>query len=140
MNLKAAFALLALALSGMTAHTQLVQQSPQPVSPRTARRSIQYDKLPLSFEPNVGQTSNKVQWLARGPEYTLFLSGHDAVLELNRTTPGEHSGESPRVSSAVVRMNLLGANPLPKGHGEQLEPGKVNYFTGKDPADWQHNV
>ncbi|WP_058185964.1 DUF7948 domain-containing protein [Terracidiphilus gabretensis] len=140
MNLKAAFALLALALSGMTAHTQLAQQSPQPVPPTPARRSIQYDKLPLGFEPNVGQTSSQVQWLARGLEYTLFLSGRDAVLELNKATSGEHSGDGPRVSSSVVRMNLLGANPSPKGHGEQPEPGKVNYFTGKNPADWQHNV
>jgi hypothetical protein len=30
--------------------------------------AVQYGKLPLSFEPNLGQTAKDVQWLARGPE------------------------------------------------------------------------
>ncbi len=37
-------------------------------------------------------------------------------------------------------MNLLGANASPQGHGEQPEPGKANYLTGKDPAGWQQHV
>jgi hypothetical protein len=57
---------------------------PAVVPPKSA---VNYGRLPLSFEPNMGQTSKEVQWLAHGPEYTLFLAGHDAVLELNKVAP-----------------------------------------------------
>src|SRR6266704_4833627 len=39
-----------------------------------------YDKLPMSFEPNVGQTSPDVSFLARGNGYELFLTTNGAVL------------------------------------------------------------
>ena len=88
MNRKAAWSnLLLLTLVGMVAHAQSAPLSTQPVSPTPAQKSIHYDQLPLSFEPNVGQTSPQVQWLSRGPEYTLFLTGPDAVLELNKVVP-----------------------------------------------------
>src|SRR5262249_52576774 len=34
-----------------------------------------FGQLPLSFEPNVGQSDAAVQFLARGPGDTLFLPG-----------------------------------------------------------------
>jgi hypothetical protein len=107
--------------------------------------AVTYGKLPLSFEPNLGQTAKEVQWLARGPEYTLFLSGHDAVLELNTITPGEHraNGSGDLMQStrtSVLRMNLLGANTADRANGEDPLPGKANYFTGNDPSKWQKDV
>jgi hypothetical protein len=41
-----------------------------------------YGKLPLSFEPNRGQTDSRVNFLSRGGGYTLFLTGNEAVLSL----------------------------------------------------------
>src|SRR5262245_29558518 len=41
-----------------------------------------FGRLPLSFEPNAGQSDAAVQFLARGPGYTLFLTGAEAVLVL----------------------------------------------------------
>jgi hypothetical protein len=41
-----------------------------------------YGKLPLSFEINQGQTDSQVKFLSRGPGYTLFLTGEEAVLSL----------------------------------------------------------
>lgn len=99
-----------------------------------------YGKLPLAFEPNLGQTDPQVQWLARGPEYTLFLAGHDAVLRLNAITPARKAGEQPKISGSAVRMSLVGAKTADRGSGEEPLPGKANYFTGKDPAKWQRNV
>src|SRR5580700_3569476 len=75
---------------GTIATGAMAQAKPAAVPPPAQAASapaIAYGRLPLSFEPNRGQTSGQVQWLARGPEYTLFLSGHDAVLEMNRVTP-----------------------------------------------------
>src|SRR6266851_3390933 len=41
-----------------------------------------YGKLPLSFEPNHGQTDGRVKFLSRTGGYTLFLTGDEAVLAL----------------------------------------------------------
>lgn len=100
-----------------------------------------YGKLPLAFEPNRGQTSGNVQWLARGAEYTLFLAGHDAVLEMNRITPAK-VGESnqPSIDSSVVRMNLVGASAPKQANGQDALFGKANYFTGKKASGWQRDV
>lgn len=109
-----------------------------PVSPKAVRA---YGNLPLSFQPNRGQTSNEVQWLSRGPDYTLFLAGHDAVLEMNKITPVERgSAEQPKISSSALRMNLVGAKTVEQASGEEPQPGKANYFTGNDPSKWQKNV
>ena len=35
-----------------------------------------YSRLPLSFEPNQGQTDPRVQYLSRGRGYTLLLSAN----------------------------------------------------------------
>ena len=118
--------------------------SPAKAVPST-QAMIHYGQLPLSFEPNRGQTSSNVQWLARGPEYALFLAGNDAVLEMNKITPAKRGSADPKelrptISSSVVRMSLLGARTQQQTTGEDLQSGKANYFTGNDPAKWQHNV
>jgi hypothetical protein len=95
-----------------------------------------YGKLPLSFEPNHGQTASSVQWLARGPGYALYLAGADAVLQLHSVAP---PGRASDITASAVRMKLLGA----KAHlssGEELQSGKANYFSGNDPAKWLHDV
>src|ERR1035441_1136883 len=71
-----------------------VVPAPQKAAP-TTRALVTCGRLPLSFEPNLGQTSPKVQWLARGPEYTLYLAGSDAVLQMNRITPGKRDSADP---------------------------------------------
>ncbi|HEY2903513.1 MAG TPA: SBBP repeat-containing protein [Polyangia bacterium] len=99
-----------------------------------------HDRLPLGFEPNLGQTSKQVQWLARGPSYTLFLAGNDAVLEMNATTPPGRPGEPPTIRSSALRMNLVRATKAEPANGERPLAGKANYFTGKDATKWQRDV
>jgi Bacterial Ig-like domain (group 3)/MBG domain (YGX type)/Beta-propeller repeat len=100
-----------------------------------------YSRLPLNFEPNLGQTSSEVQWLARGADYTLFLAGHDAVLELNKITPAKQGeGLQPKIGESALRMNLVGARTAKSASGEEPLPGKANYFTGKDSSKWQRDV
>ena len=66
------------------------------------RPSVRVDlgQLPLRFEPNQGQTDRRVNFLARGAGYGLFLTPDQAVLTLH----------SPSSSPSVVRMQLAGAN------------------------------
>jgi hypothetical protein len=53
-----------------------------------------YGKLPLSFEINQGQTDSQVKFLSRGPGYTLFLTGSEAVLSLESQKSGVRSQHS----------------------------------------------
>ncbi len=126
-------------------------QTSQPKAPSNAKtapsgqNSVNYGKLPLSFEPNLGQTAKEVQWLARGPEYTLYLAGPNAVLEMNKIVPAKPGATSPEemrtsINSSVVRMNLLEASGSHQTDGEDPQSGKANYFTGNDPSKWQKNV
>src|SRR5581483_10598416 len=58
--------------------------------------------LPLAFEPKVGQTDSRVQFLARGPGYGLFLTGDGAVLSPAQPgSPGQRD---------VVQLRFTGAN------------------------------
>ena len=90
-----------------------------------------YGRLPLTFEANHGQATGSVDFLARGAGYTVALSPHEAALALKR------SADAP---AATLRMSLVGANPNARGAGATPQEGKVNYFTGDDPEQWQTNI
>lgn len=141
MTRKAAWSILLVLLAlGLAAHAQSATPSAKPVPPASAHQFVRYAKLPLSFEPNVGQTSRQVQWLARGPEYTLFLAGHSAVLELSRVVPAAKPGGSSKIDTTTLRMNLLGDRLSESSTGEEPQTGKVNYFTGNNPANWRRDI
>ncbi len=95
-----------------------------------------YGKIPLHFEPNQGQTDDRVKFLARGPGYTVFLTPEQAVISLvNRKQAG---GETPEQS--VVSMKIEGANPEARIEGLEPLPGKSNYFIGTDMSKWRTDV
>jgi len=48
-----------------------------------AKATLAFATLPMSFEPNFGQTDKIVRFLSRGIAYRLFLTGEEAVLALN---------------------------------------------------------
>ncbi|MGI8955910.1 MAG: SBBP repeat-containing protein [Chthoniobacterales bacterium] len=106
-----------------------------------------YGKIPLSFEANHGQAPESINFLARGPGYMLALSPGEAVFASARQ-PRETSeflcaiaGFRPVESaSTLLRMTLRGANPVAAAAGEAELEGKVNYFTGNDPARWRRNI
>ena len=99
--------------------------------------------LPLFFEPNQGQTASQVKFLAHGAGYGLFLTDDEAVLQLRRpsarTRPSVARAKD-RQQSAVIRMHLDGANPSAGISGDELLPGKSDYFIGQDPAKWHRNI
>jgi hypothetical protein len=122
-----------------------------------------YAALPLAFEANQGQTEPQVKYVARGNGYRLFLTSKEAIMALparrrtsevldmmmnkrrgpaavkamlkKRALRTEHES-----STAVVRMNLLGANSHATLSAEDLQPGRVNYILGNDPSKWRSNV
>ena len=116
-------------------------------APRRAAEPL--GALPLSFEPNRGQTDRRVKFLSRSGDYILFLTADEAVMTFGaRDERGRAEDEerakgksSERVRSrAVLRMKLEGANTSAAVEGLDQLPGRSNYFGGSDPNGWQTDV
>lgn len=96
-------------------------------------------RLPLTFEVNEGQTDDRVDFLAHGPGYNIFLTATEAVFAL----PQASAASGRRAKGAqrpAVRMQLVGSDADPRVQGVDALPGKVNYFRGRDAAGWQRRV
>ncbi len=52
---------------------------------QTSSSAPAYGKLPLSFEPNHGQTDSSVQFSSRGSGFAVFLEPAAATLVLNKS-------------------------------------------------------
>jgi hypothetical protein len=99
--------------------------------------------VPLSFEPNQGQTAATVQFISRGSGYALFLESGEVVLNLERQqpAPATATGQTPEAASVdTLRMSLIGGNAKAKGVGLAPQPGVVSYFIGNDPKNWRSGI
>src|ERR1700722_5302742 len=100
-------------------------QAQQNSSTQKAQLAANYGKLPLSFEANAGQTDGRVKFLSRGSGYGLYLTGAEAVLQLNghpckSGTSAQPSQAGCGNDAAVVTMRLAGgANQTAKLVGEE---------------------
>lgn len=122
----------------------LTKDTGAPGAGAQAKINEHYGKLPLRFEMNQGQSENRVKFLSRGPGYGLFLTPNEAVLSLTKpqaqARESSAKAEATKSKNAVVRMQLLGANPKPDVAGAESLPGKSNYLIGSDPKHWLINV
>jgi len=101
-----------------------------------------YGKLPLTFEANRGQATSQVDFLSRNSGYTALLSSGNLTLSLRADgVQGADIGAAKRqVQRQAVQVKLLGAAKNALAVGEDVQPGKVNYFFGNNPANWRTNV
>jgi hypothetical protein len=117
---------------------------------KTSER-VSGEKLPLQFEENKGQADPAVQFISRGAGYTLFLTANEAVFVLTHQKPSttglaQRSPYSQRPAeralnfSSVLRMKLSGSNAVPQAKGTTQLPGTVNYFIGRDAAQWRTGI
>lgn len=140
------FALIAL-ITGIIFHlpqqTKVANPQAKNVS-ATQGIAAAYAKLPVAFEPNVGQTDPRVEYLARTGGYTLFLTAREAVFTLRspgrsgKTHHGEHARPTDQRSS--IRMQMVGARTSPAVSAESRQSGNSNYFIGTNPQKWHQNV
>lgn len=90
-----------------------------------------FGKLPLRFEENRGQTDNAVRYLARGQQYTLYL------------TPDRNQFALPPKAAASAQSFALrfvgGATQTPL-EAEAPIATRSNYFIGNDPQQWRTDV
>jgi hypothetical protein len=89
-------------------------ESPAATIPQPANRN--HGGLPLSFQPNRGQSDNAVRFLSTGAGYGLFLANRRVVLDLR---------------GSAISMSLVGARPSPKIDGLTRLSGRVNYLGGQ---------
>jgi VCBS repeat-containing protein len=75
----------------------------------------------LVFEPNHGQASDAVSFIARGQGYAIGLSAGQASLVL---------GGSATQAGAAALMEIVGANASLVGVAIDPQPGVSNYFSG----------
>jgi hypothetical protein len=138
--------LLSLASLGLAAHL-LAQVAGQAIPAQGPRRPVNYSQLPLTFERNQGQADSQVKFVARGRGYSAFLTSEGIVLSLRPTgvpipaarTQGAKAGPAKSMNT-ILQFALLGAVQHPEVVGEDLQPGVVNYFIGRDPAKWRRNI
>jgi hypothetical protein len=90
-----------------------------------------YGKLPLRFEPNLGQAPASVQYLARAGGYGLGLTCNGALL---RFTANKNAQPAQLSLSWVQARRSLSLRP------EQPQPSHSNYFIGKDASGWHRGV
>ena len=112
--------------SWTTALPLLAQAPPGATTPAKAAACVKWGDIPLSFEPNLGQESPRVRYLARGSTYTLYLASTEILLSGYNQSP--------------LRMKLVGANPAPRIAGESQQVSTSNYLVGNDPGKWRTSV
>ncbi|WP_164929485.1 FG-GAP-like repeat-containing protein [Gloeobacter violaceus] len=127
--------------------TQARTAAERPAPNTQARIGETFGKLPMRFEPNVGQTDSRVQYVSRGPGYSLLLGPTEAVVLLGRADRSKSklrssmtAAEQSEPKTAAIRMRLVGANPKARLTGKDVLPGKVNYLAGKDAGKWHTDV
>src|SRR6266545_7232531 len=127
------------------------QQSGQHSESATALPRVEANtltaQLPLSFEPNRGQTDRHVKYLSRGRGYSLFLTATEAVFSLRHSERKERNRERPGTgsataqdSSSALRLTLKNANRKAQLQGGDQLAGVQNYLIGNDSRRWQVNV
>jgi hypothetical protein len=107
--------------------------------------------LPISFEPNAGQTDPSVSFLAHAPGSTLYFTDAEVVIALQTgMTTGEREPASlvsareyrspaPREPS-VLRLQFIGAGAGRITSEGNALPGRVNYIRGQDKTKWHTNI
>ena len=94
-----------------------------------------FGKIPLSFEPNQGQTDPKVQFVAHGPGYSLYLAPGEAYVSLE-PQPEQQTADG----REALRMRLKDARIKADVAGLEKQGGVVNYFVGNDPKKWHAGI
>ena len=102
-----------------------------------------FGKIPLTFEENLGQAENSVQFISRSMGGTLLLSPTETRIALPQKKPTVKESaarEGNFAANDLWQMTLRGANPQAVGRGLEPLSGKSNYLIGTDANQWRRNV
>jgi Big-like domain-containing protein/beta-propeller repeat-containing protein len=85
--------------------------------------------LPLAFIPNVGQTDDRVSFLAEAPGANFWFTPTEATVALVTDSEGY-----------ALQLGFVGADPAPTMQGAQPSETTANYFLGSDESEWRTDV
>src|ERR1700730_17508813 len=85
-------------------------------------------RIPIGFEPNVGQANPATRYLARGSGFWLLLGASDVSLVQSKK------------ETTTLKLEWIGGNHEPIIQGKDLLPGTSNYITGSELKDWHTNI
>ena len=150
-------AILVAALALVTLLTGIATLLPTQSSPTATlpiARSIEWGKLPLHFEPNMGQAAPAAHYVAHTPGGVFLFAQNEIVLQMGsgqQTAGGSSQAHRQKMDNetqsaasetqhSVARLSFVGANRQPTLSASHTLPGKVNYLIGNDPAAWRTDV
>ena len=90
-------------------------------------------KMPMTFEPNRGQTDSRVQYVARSAGYNVFLTGPSSAVMTFRSAEGQKKADR-------LTMNLAGANSSAQAQAMEPTGGVSNYYIGNDRSNWHEGI
>lgn len=93
--------------------------------------------IPMTFEPNLGQSDEGVQFIGRGKGLTVLLTADTISVQVPQPAPDARGAASGKAGRLMLRVK--GAQPL-RWTAEQKLRGESNYFLGKDPSKWRTQV
>ena len=92
--------------------------------------------LPLSFEPNRGQSEDDVQFVARGPGYALYLNEDGPSFQFSSTAGTSAGRTKPSLALRLAGVKRSKATML----GLDQQPSKSSYYSGSDPKKWVTDI
>lgn len=136
------FAWILFCLTGLVGSAQFSAQVAPHNTLATRQRSLNYGQLPVTFESNQGQADSQVNFIAHSSGYSAFLTSGGIVLSLHPSngTDQRQKGSQARTIGTVVWFRLVNATQSSIAVGEDIQPGRVNYFLGRDPSKWRRNI
>jgi hypothetical protein len=121
--------------------TVTIHNSAKPIPHESLRH------LPVTFEPNVGQAEEPVQYVSRTPGGTVSFRRDEVLIEL----PPRPANVQPRtdlvshvrtlsVGFEKLAFRFSGANSRSEIEALDPLPTKTNYCTGRDPSQWHIDI
>jgi hypothetical protein len=98
-----------------------------------------YAKLPLIFIRNEGQLDSQVEYYAKTPGQSIYLTPSGMVFDLvrNQNTADSADKQSQRLTFS---LDLVGANVSPSVQGIDRDRAVFNYLLGNDPQKWHTDI
>ncbi len=106
----------------------------RPLTSETRFKSL---RLPLSFEPNVGQASDRTRYVSRTSTQRIQFMQDEVVLECG-SAKQETAISNQHIRS--VSMKFVDANRAAGFTARDMLQGKINYLLGSDPTKWKTNI
>src|SRR5262249_51651871 len=88
----------------------------------------------LRFEQNVGQADSRVDYLVRGLNHAVYLTGESAVMVAT------HANGQGGLEGGILRMRLVGGNADTRATGLDRQENHSNYFISNDENQWHTDV